>query len=147
MRETLEAARARVAALVETVQRAHARRDELRAEAAEAGAQREADAELRLQREALEVARRDLVRVEREAKAQAALALEAELRAMAAHLLRDVDGVLAGALALRRSLGLARARGLQTPPACTLPDAAERLLGAWRWRLRGLAGEAADDAA
>jgi len=141
MQERLEAARDRVAALVETVALAQARREALRGEGADAAAQRAADAELGLQRAALEVARDELARIEREAKAQATRALDAELQAMAAHLLRDVDAVLAGALVLRRSLGLARARGLQTPPACTLPDAGERLLAAWRWRLRRIAGE------
>jgi len=141
MQERLEAARDRVAALVETVQRAQARRAELLAEGADAAAQRGAEAELRLQREALEVARGELARLEREAKAQATRALEAELAEMAARVLRDVDAVLAGALAMRRAVGLAHARGLRAPVGVTLPADTERLLAAWRWRLRRIAGE------
>lgn len=93
MNERLKAARERVTGLCEAVQAAHVRRDELRADDADAAAQREADAELRLQREALEQARTDLAEVEKHARRLAKGSFNVELRNMARLALRDVDAV------------------------------------------------------
>lgn len=151
MTDRLEAARDRVAELVERVHRAHAAQEA----AADDASRRGADAELRLLREALAQARADLVLVERQARGDAQARFERELRDLAARIAADVDRVLAGALDLHRLVSLGEARGLRvgSERKPTLPRDLERGLAGWRDRLRRVAagrrvrGQGFDDAA
>lgn len=151
MTDRLEAARDRVAGLVERVHRAHAAREG----AADEGQRRAAEAELRLTRAALEQARADLVMLEKRDRCAAQERFEGELRDLAARTLADVDRVLANALALHRAVTVAAGRGLRigTDRRPTLPRDAERALEGFRDRLRRVAAgrreraEDRDDAA
>jgi len=131
---TIERARARVADLVATVQRARAARDAATDDAARRGA----EAELHLQREALEVARDDLAQLERASRQAAQEDFNAELRSLADRIAADVDALLADAHALHRIVSMAEGRGLrvQAVRKPTLPRDLARQLEGRRARLR-----------